>query len=268
MDKRIGEHFQEWATTLSKVWKMLVVLAMLIGAIVPYIIGLANSGMAWYWIILLPLAILLLVCFSFWQFHKIASERDGLRDKVQNSIEFYPNRSTFTKSRGGLLELIEPYREIWMAWWTGSKTWQSEVFTQPNIKKLIIQPPGYDLVETFSKAEKGDIEVYRRNIIATTSNALDNNVSVVWAREAIIGMIIALEKDKGWARVEYFIPHSVTPDAYPSFVVYENNKNETELYERLRTSYTDMFDSEINVEVTKGMVTEWKRKLGMQTNQD
>lgn len=180
------------------------------------------------------------------------------------TAEFYPSRREFNKSRGDLLAVIAPCREVWLAWWTGSKNWQDEVFEEPNVKKLIIQHPGYGLVETFAKAEEGDIEVYKRNIVATTSRAFDNNVPVVWVQEAIIGLIIAKEKDgKGWARAEYFIPHSVTPNAYPSFIVYENNENEKDLYKRLCKSYEAMFDSEMNVKVTKELLREWKNNLNI-----
>lgn len=243
---------------------MIPILIALLGGTAAAIIWVSDKGLAWWWILLYAVIVILFIVFSYLAYRKTALERDKYKLQQLHSIEFYTSRSEYAKAWGGLLEVIAPCREVWLAWWTGSKMWQSEVFRQPNVKRLIIQHPDYELVKTFAEAEKGDLEVYRRNIIASTSNALDNNIPVVWVKEAIIGLIIAKDKDsKGWARVEYFIPHSSTPDAYPSFVVYENHKNETELYNRLCKSYEDMFSSEINVKVTKELLQEWKAKLGM-----
>ena len=264
-------YLREFGTGIFPRWYGMVgVIVALLGSTIPLIIGLVKAGIDWWWIVLFPILLVLFIVICFLQYRKVAVDRDKYlreRDELKqgtSAVEFYTSRSGYAKSRGGLTEAIASCREVWLTMWTGSKTWQSEVFKQPNVKRLIIQHPEYEFVKTFAKAEKGDLEVYRRTIIATTGNALDNNVRVVWAQEAIIGMVIAREKDgNGWARVECFLPHSETPDAYPSFVVYENNKNETDMYQRFCKSYEDMFGSDINVCVTKEILRELKEKLGI-----
>ena len=218
-----------------------------------------QSKIELWHIVVFVLAIAILIIVFYYNYYK------ALKDKV----EFHLNRGSFIKKYGTLIDYIEPGKEIWIAMWTSSKNWQSEVFEQPQLRKMIIQHPDSYLVKTFAKTENGDLVTYQKNIVIATSNAIKKSVEVVWANEAIIGLIINVEKsNKGWVRTEYFIPHSISPEPYPSFIVYENNKNENDLYTRLKQSFLDMFGSKINTTVTKEMVTEWKQKLGIEDKQN
>lgn len=269
----IGDYWHELWNTESKGWQN----AQRIGAIaifiafvfiaIKYGAGSTEMNVA---TVLVPLIVVGVVAVSFFlvfiPYRLWRSVRHELSEAKRHAVEFYTSRSEFDRARGTLLEVIAPCREIWLAMWTGSKTWQDEVFKEKSVKRLLIQHPGYCLVETFAKTERGDLGTYRRNIVSTTSSALDNSVPVVWANEAIIGLIVANPREvdhTGWVRAEYFIPHSPTPVPYPSVIVYEANKAEEALYRRLVKSYEDMFSSELNVQVTRDMLQEWKTTLGM-----
>ncbi len=262
-NQKKSNYFLEWFKAVPAKWYgMVLILIAIIGATVKGIIWVINKGLDWWWITLYAVVVILFIVFSYVAFRKVAIDRDKYSSRQQRHIEFYKSRSELNKALGSPIEMIENCREVWLAWWTGSKVWQSEILKQPNIKRLIIQHPDYDLVRTFARAEKGDLEVYKRSIVGTTMIAMENNIPVVWVKEAIIGLTITKDKEgKGWARAEYFIPHSFTPDAYPSFVVYENKKDERDLYERLCKCYEDMFSSEINTKVTNEILQEWKERL-------
>ena len=91
MANKVGKHFEEWGTGVPGRWyRMVGVIVFLLVSTIPLIIGLIKADVDWWWIAAFPILLLLFMFLCFWQFHKVASERDEYKQK--EGLVFYPHR--------------------------------------------------------------------------------------------------------------------------------------------------------------------------------
>lgn len=120
-------------------------------------------------------------------------------------IEFYEDRSTMNRIRGGLEEELKTVEEAWLLTLTGTYPTTCELFKLHRIKKLLLlHPEGQHITKTAPVFNTRTPKELADLIRITTRNAQQaGGVEIRWFDGPITGMTIGdPELDRGWIRVE------------------------------------------------------------------
>lgn len=247
MANKIGEHFVEWGKgVLGRWYGMVVIIIALLASTIPLIIGLINAEVAWWWIALFPILLLLFIVLCFWQFHKVADERDSYKHKMLNGtgVEFYPCRPSMEVAT----KYIKRHEVIYAVFATGQGLRDAKIYKDlKRFKYLILLNPDKPHLEEYgtgfhSKIEEDLREEYRdisENIRKTTNKASPHMQEVKWLDGCLpFSMMLGdPESGNGEVLIEVYIPHR---EAYDRPMLIFSQNNYPELFQVLKESYQNM----------------------------
>lgn len=219
---------------------MIPILIALVGGTVAGILWVTDKGLAWWWIALYAIVVILFIVFSFLAYRKVALERDKHKLGQFHGVEFYDSREALEKQRT-LREQLESAKEVWGFWRTGTEVYVTQTIQSGRIKRLILPHPQGQGVELMADALGKKKEDFAAEIIKLTKEAIEARVSVRWF-EGWVGNTLMIgnpHSENAWIHVETFFPFSVSKD-WPAFRV-ERQKLQR-LFSTLLGSYQQIWD--------------------------
>jgi len=154
-----------------------------------------------------------------------------------SGIEFYPDRPSLVKARGGLKKELESVYVAWAAWYAGTHAAAEEVFESTHKpQKLILLNPDGKYAPIVGDLFRRPLEQLRRDIETTRDKALAAGIKTYLFDGPMELMVIGEpESGNGWVRVEIAIPGSAVR---PNIVIRQTDY--PELFQQFVQAYKTM----------------------------
>ena len=140
----------------------------------------------------------------------------------KSDIEFYPDRSSMVKARGGLKKEMEGVYVAWASWYAGTHATAEETFrTTHKPQRLVLLNPDGKYAPSAAKLFRRPLDQFKRDVETTIAKAREAGVEVYLFDGPMTLMLIAEPESRngrGWVRVEIAIPDSAVR---PNFVIKE-----------------------------------------------
>jgi len=162
-----------------------------------------------------------------------------IADDGTRAIEFYPDRPSMVKARGGLKQELEGVYVAWAAWYAGTYAAAEEVFESTHKpQKLILLNPDGKYAPIVADLFRRPIEQLRRDIETTRDKALAAGIQTCLFDGPMPLMVIGEpESGNGWVRVELAIPGSAVR---PNIVI--KQADYPELFQQFVQAYKTMLN--------------------------
>jgi hypothetical protein len=267
MDNKKTNYFTEWFNAVPTRWRgMLTESIALVGGTVGLIIWLNSKGLAWYWIALYALCVVVFFLLSFFTYRKVAIERDKFKSGQLKDSKFYLTRTLLVNEHGTLEDLLKKSgsNTIWASMNVGrylrTCNYLTKPWRKPPIDKLILVNPDCKIYA--EKIEGRPHESVKKEIELTSGEAKAAGVDVYYFDSAIgDGLVIAFqtvitEKDiqgddlssdawgrinqkEAWAKVDTAIPFA-DPENCPNYIIYNVGEEGSKAFKVLVRHYIKM----------------------------